>query len=517
MKSAENFSLSRKVQELTLLYEISQLFISVPDPKKVLSGVLNILHSRMGMKRGTITLLDPLTLKLNIEAAHGLNDQERERGRYEVGEGITGKVVETGEPIIVPRIGEEPLFLNRTKARCEIEKKENISFICVPIRSGTFTHGALSVDRLFGDEVSFEEDVRLLTIIASNLAQAIKISRMMEDERDHLRDENITLKERLKDRYNSYNIVGSSNKMREVFVMIERVSGSDATVLIRGESGTGKELVANAIHYNSLRTEGPFIKVNCAALPETLMESELFGHERGAYTGALERRIGRFERAHEGTLFLDEIGSLNLNAQAKILRVLQERELERVGGDKNIQVDVRIIAATNKLLEKALEEGNFREDLYYRLNIFPIYMPPLRERKTDILLLADYFLEVYSKKYNKDIRRISTPAIDMLMRYHWPGNVRELENCIERAVVLCTDHVIHSYAMPPTLQTSEASNTVSSHSLHGAVATFEKELIIDALKTTSGHIAAAARLLSTTERIMGIRIKKYGINPKLYH
>ncbi|MDY6854220.1 MAG: sigma 54-interacting transcriptional regulator [Thermodesulfobacteriota bacterium] len=517
MEYVNNMSLSRKVQELTLLYEISQLLVSVPDSKKVLPNVLNTLHSIMGMKRGTITLLDPLTQELKIEAAHGLNDQEKERGHYEVGEGITGRVVETGKPIIVPCIGEEPLFLNRTKARREIEKKENISFICVPIMTGTIVYGALSVDRLFGDHISFEEDARLLTIIASNLAQAIKISRMMEDERNHLRDENITLKERLKDRYNSYNIVGSSNKMREVFMMIERVSGSDATVLIRGESGTGKELVANAIHYNSLRAEQPFIKVNCAALPETLMESELFGHEKGAFTGAIERRIGRFERAHGGTLFLDEIGSLNLNAQAKILRVLQERELERVGGDTNILVDVRIIAATNKLLEKALEEGNFREDLYYRLNIFPIYIPPLRERRTDILLLADYFLEVYSKKYNKDIRRISTPAIDMLMRYHWPGNVRELENCIERAVVLCTDHVIHSYYLPPTLQTSEASNTVASGSLHVAVATFEKELIIDALKTTSGHIAAAARLLGTTERIIGIRIKKYRINPKQYN
>jgi len=517
MESLKNSPLSRKVKELTLLYEISQLLVSVPDPKKVLPGVLNILYSRMGMKRGTITLLDPFTLELNIEVAHGLNHQERERGRYEVGEGITGKVVETGEPIIVPRIGEEPLFLNRTKARRDMEKKENISFICVPIRSGTLIYGALSVDRLFGDEVSFEEDVRLLTIIASNLAQAIKISRMMDDERNHLRDENITLKERLKDRYNSYSIVGSSNKMREVFEMIERVSESDATVLIRGESGTGKELVTNAIHYNSLRAEGPFIKVNCAALPETLMESELFGHEKGAFTGAIGKRRGRFERAHQGTLFLDEIGSLHLNAQAKILRVLQERELERVGGDKNIPVDVRIIAATNKLLEKALEEGNFREDLYYRLNIFPIYIPPLRERKTDILLLADYFLQLYSKKYNKDIRRISTPAIDMLMRYHWPGNVRELENCIERAIVLCTDHVIHSYSMPPTLQTSEASNTVVSGSLHAAVATLEKELIIDALKTTSGHMAKAARLLGITERIIGIRIKKYAIDPRQYH
>ncbi|RPI49842.1 MAG: GAF domain-containing protein, partial [Deltaproteobacteria bacterium] len=382
---AEHSALARKIQELTVLYEINQLLVSIPDPKEALGPVLDILHSKMGMKRGTITLLDPVTQELDIKAAHGLTDRERQRGHYQIGEGITGKVVETGEPVIVPHIGEEPLFLNRTRARGDIQKS-NISFICVPIKIGSFTYGTLSADRLFSEEISFEEDLRLLTIIASNVAQAIKISRMMEEEKDRLRHENITLRKQLKERYSFYNIVGRSNKMREVFEMIYKVSASDASVLIRGESGTGKELVANAIHYNSLRAEGPFIKVNCAALPETLMESELFGHEKGAFTGATQRRTGKFERAHGGTLFLDEIGTLNLAAQAKILRVLQEKELERVGGDDTIKVDVRIITATNKPLEKALEKGSFREDLYYRLNIFPIYLPPLRERKTDILL-----------------------------------------------------------------------------------------------------------------------------------
>jgi Nif-specific regulatory protein len=512
---AEHSALARKIQELTVLYEISQLLVSAPDPKEALGPVLDILHSKMGVKRGTITLLDPATQELGIKAAHGLTDRERQRGHYQIGEGITGKVVETGEPVIVPHIGKEPLFLNRTKARGDIQKS-NISFICVPIKIGSFTYGTLSADRLFSEEISFEEDLRLLTIIASNVAQAIKISRMMEEEKDRLWHENITLREQLKERYSFYNIVGRSNKMREVFEMIDKVSASDASVLIRGESGTGKELVANAIHYNSLRAEGPFIKVNCAALPETLIESELFGHEKGAFTGATQKRIGKFERAHGGTLFLDEIGTLNLAAQAKILRVLQEKELERVGGDDTIKVDVRIITATNKPIEKALEKGIFREDLYYRLNIFPIYLPPLLERKTDILLLADYFLEKYRKKYKKDIKRISTPAIDMLMRYHWPGNVRELENCMERAVLLCNNQVIHSYNLPPSLQTAESSETVPSGSLSSALATFEKDFIIDALKNTRGNIAKAARLLDTSERILGLRVKKYGIQSKQY-
>jgi Nif-specific regulatory protein len=512
---AEHSALARKIQELTVLYEISQLLISIPDTKEALGPVLDILHSKMGMKRGTITLLDPATQELDIKAAHGLTDRERRRGHYQIGEGITGKVVETGEPVIIPHIGKEPLFLNRTKARGDIQKS-NISFICVPIKIGSFTYGTLSADRLFSEEISFEEDLRLLTIIASNVAQAIKISRMMEEEKDRLWHENITLREQLKERYSFYNIVGRSNKMREVFEMIDKVSASDASVLIRGESGTGKELVANAIHYNSLRAEGPFIKVNCAALPETLMESELFGHEKGAFTGATQRRIGKFERAHGGTLFLDEIGTLNLAAQAKILRVLQEKELERVGGDDTIKVDVRIITATNKPLEKALEKGGFREDLYYRLNIFPIYLPPLRERKTDILLLADFFLEKYRKKYKKDVKRITTPAIDMLMRYHWPGNVRELENCMERAMLLCNNHVVHSYNLPPSLQTAESSETVPSGSLSSAMAVFEKEHITDALKNTRGNVAKAARLLDTSERILGLRIKKYGIQSKQF-
>jgi len=512
---AEHSALERKIRELTVLYEISQMLISIPDPKEALSPVLDILHYKMGMKRGTITLLDTVTQELGIQAAHGLTDQERQRGHYQIGEGITGKVVETGEPVIVPHIGKEPLFLNRTKARGNIQKS-NISFICVPIKIGSFTYGTLSADRLFSEEISFEEDLRLLTIIASNVAQAIKISRMMEEEKDRLWHENITLREQLKERYSFYNIVGRSNKMREVFEMIDKVSASDASVLIRGESGTGKELVANAIHYNSLRTKGPFIKVNCAALPETLMESELFGHEKGAFTGATQRRTGKFERAHGGTLFLDEIGTLNLSAQAKILRVLQEKELERVGGDDTIKVDVRIITATNKPLEKALEKGDFREDLYYRLNIFPIYLPPLRERKTDILLLVDFFLEKYRGKYKKDVKRISTPAIDILMRYHWPGNVRELENCIERAMLLCNNHVIHSYNLPPSLQTAESSQTVLPGSLSSALAIFEKDFIVDALKNTHGNIAQAASALDTSERILGLRIKKYGIQTKQF-
>jgi Nif-specific regulatory protein len=304
--------------------------------------------------------------------------------------------------------------------------------------------------------------------------------------------------------------------MREVFQMISQVSKSNATVLIRGESGTGKELVANSIHYNSLREKNPFIKVNCAALPATLIESELFGHEKGAFTGAIKQKIGKFELAHKGTIFLDEIGSIGLDIQANLLRILQEKEFERVGGHRTLKMDVRIIAATNKNLERAVEEETFRGDLYYRLNVFPIYMPPLRARKTDILLLADYFLEKYALENHKDIKRFSTPAIDMLMEYHWPGNVRELENCIERAVLLCEEGVIHSYHLPPTLQTGKESDTVPSLSLEDAVASLEKEMIIDALKNTAGNVTMATQILQTTVRKFAYKAQKYGVDYRHY-
>jgi Nif-specific regulatory protein len=300
--------------------------------------------------------------------------------------------------------------------------------------------------------------------------------------------------------------------MRQICEQVAQVARTMTTVLVRGESGTGKELIAPALHYNSLRANKPFIKVSCAALPESLIESELFGYEKGAFTGAQQRKKGRFELAEGGTLFLDEIGDINLATQVKLLRILQEREYERLGGTETLKTNVRLVTATNKDLEKAIADGTFREDLYYRLNVFTIFVPPLRERKTDLLLLADHFLEAFSRTHSKNIKRISTPAIDMLMSYHWPGNVRELENTLERAVLVCDGHVIHAHHLPPTLQTAEASGTVTRVSLKDAVAAYEKDLIQDALKTTRGNRAKAARLLNTTERIINYQVRKYSID-----
>jgi len=348
------------------------------------------------------------------------------------------------------------------------------------------------------------------------IAQAINIHHLVEAERQRLRDENQHLREELRERYDFANIIGNSSRMRQVYEQITQVAPTSTTVLIRGESGTGKELIAHAVHYNSPRAKRPFIRVSCAALPETLIESEMFGHEKGAFTGAQAMKKGRFELADGGTLFLDEIGDLSPTLQVKLLRVLQEREFERLGGTSTIKVNVRLLAATNRDLEEAITHGAFREDLYYRLNVFSIFVPPLREHRDDVLLLGEHFLDKYAREHGKPIKRIATSAIDMLASYHWPGNVRELENTIERAVLVCEGQVIHGYHLPPTLQTAEGSGTVPQVSLTESIEAFERDLIQDALKTTRGNRAKAAKLLHTTERIIGYKVGKYAIDCKRF-
>jgi Nif-specific regulatory protein len=340
--------------------------------------------------------------------------------------------------------------------------------------------------------------------------------RLIRADRQRLVDENTHLRQELKERYDFSNLIGTSGPMRQVYEQVAQVARTNTTVLLRGESGTGKELIAHAIHYNSARAKKPFIKVSCAALPHDLIESELFGYERGAFTGAHAMKKGRFELAEGGTLFLDEIGELNLSTQVKLLRVLQEREFERLGSTQTLRANIRLVAATNKDLEHAIAAGEFRDDLYYRLNVFAIFVPSLRERKPDVLLLADHFVERFSREHGKKVKRIATPAIDMLASYHWPGNVRELSNAIERAVVLCDGQVIHAHHLPPTLQTAEASGTGQSTSLRDSLEGFERDALLDALKSARGNRAKAARLLSTTERIFNYRVRKYGIDWKRF-
>lgn len=517
--------LKREVLELTTLYEIAKAASSSTDLEGVMHEILEILHRHMGMERGTLTLLDGRTNELIIQIARGLEEEEIGRGRYRIGEGITGKVVAAGEPIVVPNVGNEPLFLNRTGARGDI-KKRNISFICVPIKLEQKTIGALSVDRLFQENVSFEEDVRLLTIISSMIAQTVRLHQIQEIEKQKLQSENIELKRELKKKFHPANIIGESKRMADVYASIELVSQSRATVILRGESGTGKELVAHAIHYNSERASGPFIKISCAALPETLLESELFGYEKGAFTGAATTKIGRFEMSHKGTLFLDEIGDIPLSTQIKLLRVLQEKEFVRLGGTQTIRADIRLITATNKDLEAEVKSGKFREDLYYRLNVIPIFLPALRERREDIPLLVNHFLLRSSEENRKKIKYVSDEALEYLMNYAWPGNVRELENAIERAVILCKTETLTPELFPfpkdakgPGLTTFEPQvpEDKKGVSLPQAVEEMEKRMIAQALDRTEGNKRKAAKLLGMTERMIGYKVQKYGLSDKIHN
>jgi len=395
-----------------------------------------------------------------------------------------------------------------------LSEDERSTLVAAPVSIAKRTFGVLGF--VFETNADLGNLLQPVSVIASMIAQSIRIERSVHGERQRLIDENSHLRQELKEKHDFSHIVGTSNPMKHVYDQVSQVARSNATVLLRGESGTGKEMIANAIHYNSLRSKRPLVKLNCAALPDTLIEAELFGHEKGAFTGADRFKKGRFELAEGGTLFLDEIGDLPLQTQIKLLRVLQEREFERLGGTETIKTNIRLITATNKNLEEAIAKGEFREDLYYRLNVFTIFLPPLRERRSDILLLAEHFLEKYEQEHGKRIRRISTPAIDMLMAYHFPGNVRELENAIERAVLVCDANVIHGHHLPPTLQTAEVSGTVTNLTLKSAVEAFEKAMIQDTLKSTRGNIAQAARQLDSTERILAYKIRNYGIDTRRF-
>ena len=505
----------KRIEEITLLYEISKALNEHLNLRKSLYKVLEILSSSMNMVRGTITILNPLRNKINIKTTHNISKSAMSRVKYKLGEGITGRVIETGKGVAIPKISDEPLFLDRTASR-KARQVEEFSFICVPVKKGKQVIGALSVDRPFDESYILKEGKKLLSVVATMIAQHVINIEIIHLEKKQLREENKRLREKLGNKYSITNIIGNSNKMREVYQMISQVSKSNATVLIRGESGTGKELTANSIHYNSNRAKNAFIKVNCVSLPVNLIESELFGHEKGAFTGATSQKIGKFELANEGTMLLDEIGDMPIETQAKLLRVLQEREFERVGGTRPIKVDVRFIAASNKDLPEMVREGKFREDLYYRINAFTLMLPPLTERREDIPLLIDYFLEKAPKK-----ARISSDALQVFMNYSWPGNVRELQNTMERVALMTESGIIESENIPSNILSDMGRvgyGTVSGRELDDIVSiddrlgNLEKKMIVEALISTGGVQARAAEVLGIKERSLYHRIEKYGID-----
>ena len=499
-------------KELELLLEIS----SVLSNKEVkLDEVIEILAIHLRAERIILTLLNRETLSITIEGSFGIKESNKIEASYKVGKGIIGRVIEKGESIFLPKIADSKVFLNLTKAPTQINGSD-VSFICTPVRYKDQIIGTLSLHKVYLCDKLYDNDIRLLKIVGSMIGRTLRRRQEYAEEMEQLRAENLSLRGELKNRILPDKIKGNSSKMNEVFRLIESVAATDATVLIRGESGVGKELIADAIHFNSQRKTKPFIKVNCAALPESLIESELFGHEKGSFTGASNTRIGRFESANGGTIFLDEFGDIPTSTQVKLLRVLQEREIERIGSTKPIKVNVRIICATNRNLEELIAADKFREDLYYRINVFPVYIPALRERINDIPILTDFFIDKFNKRHGKNIKRITSSAIDTLMVYHWPGNIRELENCIERACILSNDNVIRTNNLPASLQTAEGTKTMQSGTLDIIIGKIEKQIIIDALIATKGNSAKAAEQLGITERMMGIRTKKYDIEAKRF-
>ncbi len=498
--------------EIAVLQEITSAVVHERNVRNLLDQVLNILERRMGMIRGTITLLEGGELRIESSSS-ALNAEERHLGRYQLGEGITGLVAKTGRSEVVPDVRKDPRFLNRTKVR---EADEAVSFICVPLIHLGQVIGTMSIDRkMQGNTSALAKDVAFLEIIANITADAASVFREECAEHDALIAENKKLRDMITGE-NPGNLIGDCREMQAVYEQIRQVAPSEATVLIRGASGTGKELVARAIQSLSARQDKPFVVLNCAALPESLVESELFGHEKGAFTDARERRIGRAEAADGGTLFLDEIGDLSIPIQVKLLRFLQERTFSRVGSNVELHSNVRFIAATSRNLEDLMAQKLFREDLYYRLSVFPITMPNLSQRTGDIVLLAQHFLSKMNVKYGKKVTRISSPAINMLQAYGWPGNVRELENCIERAVLTAKDECIHSYNLPQPLQVPEFAEDPfhpnASLTLDEQLAIVEKRILESALKRHDGNRSAAGRELGVSPRMMTYRLARAGIS-----
>ncbi len=497
--------------ELESLYQVSQVLSRSLDFRETLTELLKTLNDSGNMRHGMICLLDEQSGDLLVSALHE-NPVPFNAVRYKPGEGIVGSIMESGQPRVVQRISDEDQFLDRLGVY-----DTELPFIGVPIPIGEHTAGILAAQPS-GSLNLLDRQSRFLQMVGNLIGQSVRLAKKVEDEQLALKSERDSLRRKVRGEHGFSNMVGHTRNMRLIFDQVRQVAKWNTTVLVRGESGTGKELIANAIHYNSPRSNGPFIKLNCAALPDTLLESELFGHEKGAFTGAVSQRKGRFEQAHGGTIFLDEIGEISPAFQAKLLRVLQEGEFERVGGVKTHLVDVRVVAATNKDLEAEVQGGCFREDLYYRLNVMPINMPPLRERREDIPDLARFLVGKIAKSQGRELE-IDDSGIGMLMRYDWPGNVRELENCLERAAVMSEAGLIDKQAINMTglessLQPGPAA--VSSGSTAPRVDIDdpdldERERVIAALEQAGWVQAKAARLLGMTPRQIGYRIQTLNI------
>jgi len=503
--------------QLAALFEVSTVLSRSLNLSQTLREVLEVLHRQGRLCKGMVSLVDRETGDLLVSALHDDGSAPLRSVRYQPGEGVMGRILERNRPWIVPRVADEPHFLDKLGIY-----NPTLPFIGVPIRIGeSEVVGVFAAQPPTADDL-LDRRARFLEMVANLIGQAVRLAHMVEDERRALKEERDTLRRQVRGDHGFNSVIGHTEAMKRVFDQVRQVAKWSTTVLVRGESGTGKELVADAIHYNSPRARNPFIKLNCAALPDTLLESELFGHEKGAFTGASVQRKGRFEQADGGTLFLDEIGEISPTFQVKLLRVLQEGEFERVGGSRSLHVDVRIIAATNRDLESEVKAGRFREDLYYRLNVMPIQMPPLRERLEDLPALARFLAGKIAKTQGRDIL-VTDSALRVLMRHHWPGNVRELENCLERAAVMSEEGIVDREA----LELAGLDALAADRGLGASVPTppkvdlddpslDERERIIAALEEAGWVQAKAARLLHMTPRQIAYRIQTLNIRVRQF-
>jgi Nif-specific regulatory protein len=494
--------------ELDTLYRVSRILSQSLDYRQTLDEVLRTLAESAGLTRGMISVIDPESGDLVIDAVHGLDAAAYQPVRYQSGEGVLGLVLEHNRTVALTRASDERRFLNRLGIY-----DRDLPFIAAPISIGGTLQGVLAVQPDADDDGQLQERARFVEMLANLIGQSLRLSIEVEQEKKNLAEERDTLRRTVRGRFGFDNIVGHSTAMRRVFDQIRMVSKWNTTVLIRGETGTGKELIANAIHYNSPRARGAYVRLNCASLPENLLESELFGHEKGAFTGAIGSRKGRFEQADGGTLFLDEIGEISSAFQAKLLRVLQEGELERVGGGRTVKVDVRVIAATHRDLEASVDTGDFREDLYYRLNVMPIVLPPLRERPEDIAEIAQFLTEKIGQTQNRKVT-LTEAALRRLSHYHWPGNVRELENCLERAAVMSESGTLDAELIQIDKPREAASASSAPRTNLDDPDLDERERVIAALEQSGWVQAKAARLLGMTPRQIAYRIQTLNIQVK---
>ena len=494
--------------EMDILYLVSQAVVHHRNVNALMNEVLDILDNEMKADRATLTLYHRDSEELVITASKGLSSSEKSRGKYKLGEGVTGQVGADKEAVLIYDVSKDESFLDRTKAR---RNSDNIAFICCPVVKDSALIGTISVDLEMTSQSKVDTVYQVILIISNLLAQAVSEIRSQMEERRTLQAENSRLLKELGTKFKPSSIIGNSGNMQEIYDQISRAADNGKNILINGETGTGKEIVAKAIHYNSLRQSSAFHTFNASAVPQSLMEKDLFGTEEDDHISA-----GLLELSSGGTFFIDNIELLTVASQNRLERFLQTERITYPSG-KEVQLNVRLIVASTLTVEQLLETG-ISNDLLTRLNIVTIKIPPLRERKSDITLLADYFLSEFNQSYNKNIARISTPAINMMMAYHWPGNVRELKNCLERAILNTNDDVIHGYNMPPSLQTASSLDDPMGlgndpiTDLTVAMDTYEKELIIEALKRSRGNAAAAARTLNTTPRVLNYKFKKLNIN-----